>query len=554
MFMKKKMLGLCVCMLLIIPAVPAIGSVQNNMKHATIPEAHLLNLIAEWTQEQKLLTSDGTFGDCFGYSVSLDGNTALIGAFGDDAPGDTEGSAYIFTRTGTTWTQQAKLIPTTGGYYDYFGYAVSLDGDSALIGAPGNPFNPLYPGAAYIFIRTGTTWTQQARLVPSDGQNEDYFGNSVSLDGDTAIIGSEYLTGSSGSVYVFTRSGTTWNQQTKLLPSDGITGEMFGYSVSLEANTALIGAIFDDDNGPGAGSAYIFTRTGTTWTQQTKLLASDGATLDQFGISVSLSGDNALIGVEWDSDNGEKSGSAYVFTRTGTLWNQQAKLLPSDGTAEDRFGHSVSFSGDTALIGANEDDETGNYSGSAYVFTRTGTTWIQQIKLLPSDTSEQKLFGESVSLDGDTALIGAYGDDENGPGTGAAYVFIKESINYPPNPPAITGPAQGKPGTAYEYTFIATDPEDDQVYYFIDWGDGINSSWIGPTASGIEMTKSHTWTKKGTYPIKAKAKDSYDNEGTWGTLTVIMPCSFNLLLIHFWIKILEKFPHAFPILQYILGY
>jgi hypothetical protein len=551
--MKKKMLGLYVCMLLITTAVPAVGAVQNDLKHTTIQKTFLASLIAEWTQQQKLLTSDGTFGDCFGYSVSLDGDTALIGAFGDNADADLVGSAYIFTRTGTTWTQQAKLIPTAGGYYDYFGYAVSLDGDTALIGAPGSSFNPIYPGAAYVFIRTGTTWTQQAKLVASDGQDEDYFGNSVSLDGDTAIIGSEYFTSTPGSVYVFIRSGTTWNQQTKLVPSDGINGEMFGISVSLKSNTALIGAIFDDDNGPGSGSAYVYTRTGTTWTQQTKLLASDGATLDQFGVSVALSGDNALIGAEWDSDNGDESGSAYVFTRTGTAWSQQAKLLPSDGTTEDRFGHTVSFSGDTALIGANQDDDPVDYAGSAYIFTRTGTTWTQQVKLLASDYMYGRLFGESVSLDGDTALIGAYGDNESGPGAGATYVFIKESINYPPNPPTITGPAEGKPGTVYEYNFSTTDPEGDQMYYFIDWGDGTNSSWIGPYASGFETTKVHTWSKKGTYTIKAKAKDTYGNEGTWASLTVIMPCSLDLPIVHFWMKIFERFPYTFLILRYLLG-
>ncbi|DAC72796.1 MAG TPA: hypothetical protein DSN98_03175 [Thermoplasmata archaeon] len=551
--MKKKILGIFVGMLLIATAVPAIGSQNNTLKNATTPSIAPPGLRAEWTQAQKLLASDGTFGDCLGYSVSLDGDTALIGAFNDNADADLYGSVYIFTRSGTTWTQQAKLIPTAGGYYDYFGYAVSLDGDTALIGAPGNSFNPIYPGAAYVFTRTGTTWTQQARLDPSDGQDGDYFGNSVALDGDTAIIGSEYFSGT-GSAYVFTRSGITWTQQTKLIPPDGFNGELFGLSVSVEGNTALIGALLDDDNGPGSGSAYVFSRSGTTWTQQAKLLATDGASLDSFGISVALFGDNALIGAEWDNDNGEKSGSAYVFTRAGATWTQQAKLLPSDGTTQDLFGHSVSLANDTALIGANEDDATGNYSGSAYLFTRSGTTWTQQEKLLPADPTEQKLFGESVSLDGDTALIGAYGDGTNGPGSGSTYVFTKAPENQPPETPTIQGQTNGKIKRSYTYTFVSTDPDGDDVFYCINWSDGTGETCIGPYDSGKEVKIAHIWTEKGTFIIKAKAQDGFGGESHWGTLSVTMPCSYTIPLIRFWEQLFVRFPEAFPILRHLMGY
>lgn len=506
--------------------------------------------LEEWTQQQKILTSDGTFGDCFGFTVSLDGDTALIGAFGDTSDVYV-GSAYIFTRSGTTWTQQAKLVPTSGGYYDYFGYAVQLDGDTALIGAPGSQFNPIYPGAAYIFIRSGTTWTQQTKLVASDGQDGDYFGNSVSLDGDTAIIGSEYWSGT-GSSYVFTRTGTTWTQQTKITPYDGFSGEMFGLSVSIQGDTSLIGAPGDDDNGGVSGSVYVYTRIGTSWTPQTKLLATDGAQLDCFGTSVFLNADTALIGAEWDSDNGAKSGSAYIFTRTGTSWTQQAKLLPADGTSGDCFGHSVSLHGDTALIGADEDNDPVDYAGSAYLFTRTGTIWTQQTKLRPTDDPEGRLFGEAVSLTEDTVVIGAYGDSDNGPGAGAAYIFIKQ--NTPPNPPTITGPAQGKPGNDYTYAFLSTDPENNQIYFFIDWGDGTNSSWIGPYTSGLEITKTHTWSEKGTYQIKAKAKDANGNEGDWGTYSVTMPYSYTIPYSSFWERLFERFPNAFPILRVLIEY
>jgi hypothetical protein len=167
-------------------------------------------------------------------------------------------------------------------------------------------------------------------------------------------------------------SMTGWIEKQKLLASDGATNEFFGYTVSLDGDTALIGA--PTRYSTDTGSAYVFTRTTGTWTQQAKLLASDGVTGDDFGRSVSLSGDTALIGAYYDDDNGEHSGSAYVFARTGTTWTQQAKLTASDGAADDWFGESVALDGDTALIGAHGDDNNGPGYGSAYVFTRTGTT------------------------------------------------------------------------------------------------------------------------------------------------------------------------------------
>jgi FG-GAP repeat len=546
--MKTTVIGVIICMLMMGTTGSSILSQTTTMPFSMTRNTTLQPCLSEnWTQLQKLLASDGTFGDCFGCSVSIDGDTALIGAFGDRANGDLYGSAYIFTLSGTTWTQQAKIFPTSGGYYDFFGYAVALDGDTALIGAPGGIFNPPYPGAAYIFTRTGATWTQQARLTPSDGNDEDYFGNVVALDGDTAIIGSEYMSGI-GSVYVFTRTDTTWNQQTKIEPTDGFAGEMFGYSVALQGNTALIGAECDNDNGDGSGSAYVYIGSGATWTQQAKLLASDGESLDFLGASVALYNNTALVGSEWDSDNGYKSGSAYVFTRTGTSWTQQAKLLAADGTAQDLFGHTVALTDDTALVGAYQDNATLYSSGSAYLFTRSGTTWTQDSKLLPSDVTEQKLFGVSVSLTADTALIGAYGESS---GAGSAYLF--QNTNYPPNPPIITGKPKGKTGTPITYNFTTIDPDNDQIYLFIDWGDDTNSSWIGPYNSGMQVTKTHTWSKKGTYTITAKAKDSKGSEGDWGTFLVTMPFSYDLPCHLFWERFFNRFPHAFHLLQHLMG-
>jgi hypothetical protein len=175
----------------------------------------------------------------------------------------------------------------------------------------------------------------------------------------------------------------------------------------------------------------VFTRIGTTWTEQQKLLASDGAAVDWFGMTfISISGDTALISASLDDDNGVDSGSAYVFIRTGTTWTQQAKLLASDGAAMDHFSeYAVSIDGDTALIGAYYDDDNGTGSGSAYVFTRIGTTWTQQQKLHALDAAGGDWFGDGVALSGDTALIGAMNDDDNGANSGSAYMFTKTGVS-----------------------------------------------------------------------------------------------------------------------------
>jgi len=463
-----------------------------------------------WTQQAKLLVSDPASDSSFGDSVSISGDTALIGEPYDD----NNGSAYVFTRTGTTWTQQAKLRASDGAYGYKFGYnSVSIDADTALIGASGFEGTPVNPRVSYVFTRTGTTWTQQAKLLASDGTPYDWFGYSVSLDGNTALIGAyedDDNGAMSGSAYIFTCNGTTWTQQAKLLASDGAASDNFGYSVSLNNDTALIGTRADNDNGHFSGSVYVFIRTGNTWAQQQKLLASDGAAGDNFGYSVSLSGDTILVGAFGDDDNGNGSGSVYVFTRTGTIWTQQAKLLASDGTASDNFGNSISLSGDTALIGAYGND---SYKGSVYVFTRTGTTWTQQYKLLASDGVEEDRFGDSISLSGSTALIGAHGSDLD---TGAGYVFTKSGKNEPPLAGFTWTPST--PNANQTITFDASasnDPDGSITKYEWDWNnDGVYEE------SHATSTAAHSWSQAGNYTVTVRITD---NNSSTSTKTITVP-------------------------------
>jgi len=413
--MKEKIIGIFVCMLLIATAVPVVATLKNSAIKPTIPSTPLARGAEDWTEMQKLLASDGAAGDYFGFSVSLSGDTAFIGAAQDNS---SRGSVYVFTRTGTDWTFQQKLNASDGAPYDQFGYSVSLSGDYALIGAI---TDDAWRGSAYVFNRTGTKWTQQQKLIALDAQASDEFGYSVSLDGNTALIGAPWddnPVADTGSAYVFTRSGTAWTQQAKLNVSGAATYDFVGGSVSVSGDTALIGAYGDDS---GYGSAYVFNRSGTTWAFQQKL--SGNTILDSLGVSVSLRGDTALIG----APGADLKGCAYVFNRTGATWTQRQKLNASDGAKNDNFGCSVSLSDDAALIGALGDD---NWRGSAYIFTCTGTTWTQQQKLTASDGIAGDWFGTSVSLDGDTALIGAHYNDDNETNSGSAYVFARPNLEF----------------------------------------------------------------------------------------------------------------------------
>jgi len=319
-----------------------------------------------WSKEAKLTAGDGAAGDQFGQSVSISGDTVVVGAPGDDDKGNNSGSAYVFVRSGTTWSEEAKLIASDGAAVDLFGYSVSISGDTAAVGATLGDGKVANSGSAYVFVRSGTTWSQQAELKASDGASVDFFGGSVSISGDTVAVGAYWDNAKKGSAYVFLRSGTSWSQQAKLIASDGAADDLFGISVSISGDTAVVGAHWDDSK---KGSAYVFLRSGTTWNQQAKLTAgSDGAAGDYFGMSVSISEDTVVVGAHQDDDTYGQSGAAYVFVRSGTTWSKQAKLKASDCAPSDLFGYSVSINGDTIAVGAHYDDDDGTNSGSAYVY------------------------------------------------------------------------------------------------------------------------------------------------------------------------------------------
>jgi hypothetical protein len=384
---------------------------------------------AAWEEKQRFLPGDEVVEDYFGFSVSINGNNAIVGAYGDDDNGDNSGSACIFHWSGVIWEHTQKIKASDGAARDSFGGSVSINGDYAIVGAKGDDnINGTDAGAVYIFHWNGSSWEQQQKLIASDGSADDRFGCSVSINGDYAIVGAyddEEKGEKSGSAYIFHWDGLSWGDEKKLTASDGAEYDYFGCSVSINGDYAVVGADGDDnDNGTDAGSAYIFQKVGTEWVEQETLKSDDGAADDNFGDSLSISGDYVIIGAYGDDDKGENSGSAYIFHWNSTEWEQQQKLTASDGAANDYFGNSVSIRGDYAIVGALYDDDSGPSSGTAYIFYRNGTTWIEQKqKLTASDGENYDLFGRSVSMGEDYAIVGADYNDDKGDESGAAYIF-----------------------------------------------------------------------------------------------------------------------------------
>ncbi len=378
----------------------------------------------------KLLPDDGAEGDNFGFSVAISGATAIVAAYLDDDNGDYSGSAYLFDTT--TGVQLFKLLADDGAASDRFGWRVGISGATAIVGALNDDDNGSSSGSAYLFDTT--TGRQIAKLLPDDGVADDFFGISVAISGETATVGAwgdDDNGSASGSAYLF--DATTGWQIAKLLPNDGAPGDQFGFSVATSGATAIVGAFKDNDNGSSSGSAYLFDTT--TGRQIAKLLSDDGAADDWFGFSVAISGATAIVGAPYDDDNGGGSGSAYLFdTTTG---RQIAKLLADDGSGGDWFGWSVAISGATAIVGALLDDDNGTWSGSAYLFDIT--TGRQLTKLLPNDGAADDWFGRSVAISGVTAIVGAHYHEDNGDRSGSAYLFDASSCPWDLDDNAVVG-------------------------------------------------------------------------------------------------------------------
>ena len=405
---------------------------------------------ADWAQRQKILSTPRGVGAQFGNAVAISGNTMVIGARNDSTTASQAGAAVVYVRSGTSWTQQAKLLANDGALGDKFGYSVAVSDNTIVIGAYNDDGAFADTGSAYVFTRNGTTWTQQQKLTRGDGTASDEFGNAVAIQGDVIAVGAHFAdlpsNAASGSVYLFQRSGTAWTPTQKLIPIPGpfpvpagfvqkpfvnyspILGDHFGESIAMNGGRMAVGASTSDLPATSAGAVYVFAGGGGTYALQQKLVIPDGTNGDIFGCSVALEGNTLVGGARDDSPVIGKSayGAAYVFEFAGGLWNPQGKLMAADGAMIDRFGWSVAVAKDVVAIGAREDDTTvGPDAGSVYVFVRSGSAWTQKQKLSPTDAFNGDRFGSGLAFSSNTQLVvGAAEKALAAPnGQGAAYTF-----------------------------------------------------------------------------------------------------------------------------------
>jgi len=396
-------------------------------------------LASPWTEVQKLGAQGGGEAELFGGAVAIDGDVLLVGA---ESGGDrNQGVVHVFERTGELWVQSATLAAADGLGGDHFGRAIALEGDTALIGARfADPGASPAQGAAYVFVREGETWSQQAKLIAVGGAEFDQFGHSVALSGHLALVGAPAADVGEeidqGLAYAFLRTGTSWSQQAVLVASDGISGDLFGTSVAVAGDTALVGAIqVSVGDAFQQGAVYAFTESGGVWTERQKLVSSGNNQGQGFGFSLSLAGERVLIGAPQDGFAEDfLRGASYVFSRSGNTWFEQARLSSREGSDLDMFGSSVAISGDTVLVGApNFDVGPSEFQGAAHVFELDGVQWIEQARLTAADGGGFDQFGTSVALENGEAVIGALAAVVDGNvDQGAAYVFAMNGSAGPP--------------------------------------------------------------------------------------------------------------------------
>lgn len=369
----------------------------------------------------ELLPPNGASGGGFGRSVSLFNDTLVIGAV-SSLNGAESGVVYVFTRSGISWQQQATLVAEHGSAGDGFGASVSISGDTIVVGAAGDDDKGAESGAMYVFVRSGTAWQQQAKLTAGDGAAGDNFGFAAAIDGDTIVVGAPFDDGK-GSAYTFLRSAGTWQQQAKLLAYGGsAVGDRFGCSVAIGYDTLVVGADGDDTKATDDGSVFVFTPYGSGWRYQAKLVASDASQGDRFGWSVAVGLDKALIGVNrTQGDGAARPGAAYAFIRTGSSWSERQRLKGGNEGTDDGFGFTVSLYDNFYVIGAPRESVDAVTSGAVYLFSRAETLpWPLHAKYLAPSGANGDLFGAGTAIFGDTVVTGVPG---RGEGTAFAYMY-----------------------------------------------------------------------------------------------------------------------------------
>ena len=505
----------------------------------------------QWVRQPNVNADDTEESDRFGNAVDFDGKNLIVGAYSANAPKGDSGAAYIFSRQGNSWVQQAKLVANDADAFDWFGTSVAISGDLAVVGAireDGKGINS-DSGAVYVFRKIGESWIQEAKVIGRDTREKhnfghtvktngrifavgvpkggsagngavylfrfqdnvwrqhgaalaarsgNNFGHSISLENQTIIIGSsednndewekQVERGATGAAYIFRERQGQWIRTAKLLPNDAMEGDGFGYGVSLNGNTVVVGSISHSAGGALSGAAYIYTKQGGKWLKLAKLIDTVSSSENEFGYSVAITDKTAVVGSRQDDRRGINTGSVYVYAsltddKGQTRWDKQSVLTADDAAIGAQFGHSVSVDKDTIIVGAHGMDDAGIDSGAAYLFVKTSDVWNQQAKISGTGIATGDLFGCSVAINGDLAIVGAHGANQE---AGAAFIFVRDNATW--RQQAKLEANDSTPGDAFGYsvavhqqTVIVGAPKNDVVgtdagaaYVFVQQGE----KWI----------------------------------------------------------------------------
>lgn len=410
------------------------GSYSNTITFVT--KASFYPII----EEIKLMPSPVSNTLSFGQAVAISSDGSRV-AVGSPAENSARGSAYVFLRTGNSWALEQKIANPAAGNSDQFGISVSFDSNATrvAIGANGSTVSGVSAcGSVYIFVRSGTSWSQEQQISASDKASTDLFGYSAELDSDaTRIVVGAYGSdpagvSGAGAAYIFVRAGSVWTQEQKLTATSPASSDSYGYDVDIDSTgtRCIVGSMLMNPGGVNdSGAIEIWTRSGTVWTREQQISASDKAASDQFGYKISIDSSGSTIAscaASADVGGITNAGAVYIFVRSGAVWSQQAKLGPSDPVSTLTFGYSACLDATGNMLVACSYSPASNALSAAYIFDRAGSTWTQRAKVNGSDEANADRYGwdSAISSDGTRMIIGAY-QKNSSPSTavGAAYIY-----------------------------------------------------------------------------------------------------------------------------------
>lgn len=359
---------------------------------------------------QRIDPTNGSAADGFGSAVAVSGDRVLVGAPEHDSVAAEAGAAYIYENVGGTWVEQL-LTASDGAAMDAFGLSVAIDGDLAVIGAPADTPFGFNSGSAYVFERIGGTWTEVQKLTASNGILGDLYGISVSIEGDRIIVGAcqvssfQFFGFGNGRIFVYERSGGTFQETQIITASDGAPGDRFGVNHDAEGDLLLISAENKDITGPTSGAAYLFEYSGGTWNELDRIEPSDGVGGDFFSMGLALENGTAVCGSPNHAANGNNSGALYVFERSGSTWNETQKLLAGTGSAEDWLGRWVRFENGVIWSGAHSNNQS--KTGSLHTWSNDGSAWVEGSSFVPTDAVVGDQHGYAFDVDGSRLMVGS---------------------------------------------------------------------------------------------------------------------------------------------------